>query len=147
MSLTIDGSTLFGTGPAVVTPGPVLRQYRDALYPGLVGQTRLHLRGDVRKLVQTGLLVASSTTLALACTALYELINVIEGHDIGATTPLCMGTHVLIDDDGVTWSNLTLDTVELTDRVIYVQTGASAWTARAPYRAVWTQLNPEEPEE
>lgn len=150
MALTVDGNELFGDGPAVVTAGPVERQFRDQAYPGVVGRTRLNLRGDVRRLVQTGIMVVLGDTVSEAHQLLWDLVNVIEGHDLAGTTPLCLGVHTLVDDDGVTWADVTLDQLE-PGRVVVIPV-SGGYEARMPYRASWTQLvpvvptPPEEPE-
>lgn len=144
MALTVNGESLFGSGPATLVVGPVERSFVDQRFPGLVGARRTVAFGDTRVIVQTGLLIGTGNTRAEACQAVWDLVDVIEGLDESGTTPLAVGTNTLVDDDGVTWDNLAYDQTEFTNRLIAFPVGTT-WTARLPYRTTWRQLLPAKP--
>jgi hypothetical protein len=140
MPILVDGVQRFGPGPAVVTCGPIQRVKTDEIYPGVRGLERLVIGGEHRFIMQTGLLRYTDSTSDLAVAGVQGLLEIMEGNT-PTVTALAEGEHTLIDWDNQVYEHVTLDSVELTDRIT-VRPSGSSFEASAPYRAVWLQLDP-----
>jgi len=118
---TLDGETLFSSGPHVVVIGSPARRVVDQVFNGLAGGLALDLGDGPREILQTGVLSAGSASALAILEAAIEAF--VDGRAYTLTTP-----------DGAEYPNCRL---ERFDRLGPPRTG-TGW--HQPYRITYRQL-------
>ncbi len=98
-TITLDGQSLFASGPCSLTAGAWMRQLCRRKMPGLDGELVLDMGVSARPITQTGTLRADTAA------ALAALMQAVEALADGAT-------HTLVDPAGMTYANAMLEAFE-----------------------------------
>jgi hypothetical protein len=119
---TLDGESLFASGPHAVVAGSPVRRVKDQAFNGLAGGLSLDLGDGGREIVQTGVLAAASAQALAVAEAAVEAF--IDGR-----------SYTLIGPDGTEYPHCRLEQFER----LSPPWVASRW--QQPYRITYRQLS------